>query len=383
MKNLMVLFCLVILANVSLACSCWPYEPNFYKNISKNTLNCIAVFDTMDYVYNESVRGQLGYFVLIDTIGSFDSAIGDTIFVVGQDGGNCGETLRQFSRGDTMVLALRDGFSRQFEKDTFYLEGACGKYFQKIENGQSADLTLFEIKTKIFNILAHTGEVCSCRHKYANFDFYSQVSEASAIGLAVFRKYDYSYSHNDLIAQTGYFILIDTIGKFNNNRGDTIYIIGEDGINCGEMLNIFSTGDTLFLALSSGYDVDFLKDTFYLKGGICGNHYLPIKNGENFGMSLTEIEEQIRSKITATTSTTISEQITLYPNPASEQLTLSSNDEIILQVRIYDASGKLIRSIQGIKNHMADIEVASFASGLYHIIIQTRHGKVMRTILKE
>ena len=149
------------------------------------------------------------------------------------------------------------------------------------------------------------------------------------------------------------------------------------------MLNIFSTGDTLFLALSSGYEVDFLKDTFYLKGGICGNHYLTIKNGENFGMSLTEIEEQIRSKITATTSTTISEQITLYPNPATEQLTISSNDEIILQVRIYDASGKLIRSIQGIKNHMADIEVASFASGLYHLIIQTRHGNVMRTILKE
>lgn len=150
MKQIFSLLGLILVSKIGLACSCMPYEPDFFKNISKQTYNCIAVFDTMDYSYEyEGLQAQTAYFILIDTIGNFGSEIGDTIIVTGQDGLNCGEMLNGFTRGDTMFLALYNGFYETFTSDTFYLEGACGKFFLAINNGQNNGLNSQEIKAKI------------------------------------------------------------------------------------------------------------------------------------------------------------------------------------------------------------------------------------------
>jgi len=137
-----------------LACSCAPYEPDFYKNVSGNTSNCFAVFDTLDYNFTfEGLESQTAYLILLDTINSIGSEIGDTIVITGQDGFNCGEILTGFNRGDTMVFALHKGFYYQFERDTFYLDGVCGKHYLKIENGHHNELTMSEIKDKIVGIM--------------------------------------------------------------------------------------------------------------------------------------------------------------------------------------------------------------------------------------
>lgn len=384
MKRIITFFSLLIIAKIGLACSCYTYEPNFYKNVSNTTYNCIAVFDIMDYSYEyEGLQGQTGFFILIDTIGNFNSNIGDTIVVTGQDGLNCGEMLNGFSRGDTLFLALSNGFYETFEKDTFYLEGACGKYFQKITNGKYAGLTISEIKTKIYDVLERKSSACFCNDYWDNYDFYNNVSKATSNCLAVFHRYDYSYSFNGLNSQTGYFVLLDTIGDFNTQIGDTIYVIGEDGINCGEMLNRFSSGDTLFLALSDGFYENFEKDTFYLKGGTCGYYYLKITNGQNSGLSISEIKDKIKSKITGISEINIGKKLIIYPNPTTDLLTLESENDLILNLKIYDIAGQLIYSMDDINNYTTNINISSFKTGLYNILIYTDNEKLFRKILKE
>jgi len=377
-------FGLLIIAKIGLACSCYPYEPNFYKNISNSTYNCLAVFDTMDSSFEyDGLQGQTGYFILIDTIGNFNSNIGDTIIVTGQDGLNCGEMLNGFSRGDTMFLALSNGFYETFEKDTFYLEGFCGKHYLKIENGQFAGLTISEIKTKIYEVFERKSSACFCNDYWDNYDFYNNVSKVSSNCLAVFHRYDYDYTYDGLKSQTGYFLLIDTIGYFNTHIGDTIYVIGEDGINCGEMLNRFSSGDTLFLALSDGYYENFEKDTFYLKGGTCGYYYLKIENGQNSGLTTLEIKDKIKSKFTGISEISLEREVKVYPNPTTDFLYLESEKDLILNIKIYDISGQLIYSIDDINNLMTNVDMSNFKAGLYNVMINTINGKIFNKIIKK
>src|SRR5687768_17231676 len=104
MKKFILLSCFLCLSHFSIACSCFPYEANFYNNVSMYTNNCIAVFGTLDYNYvYEGRAAQTSYFTLIDTINFNPSSIGSRIVVLGQDGLNCGETLYGLNRGDTLV----------------------------------------------------------------------------------------------------------------------------------------------------------------------------------------------------------------------------------------------------------------------------------------
>lgn len=383
MKRLFIVFSLTAMAGYALACSCSPYESNFFKNVSNLTHNCIAVFDKMDYSYeHDGLKSHTGFFILIDTIGAFHSNLGDTIVVTGQDGINCGELLTGFSQGDTVFLALLDLFYESFEKDTFYLEGACGTHYLKIRNGHYAGLSVSEIKSKIYEVLERKSQSCYCYDIGNIYDFYNNVSNSALNCLVVFHSYDYSYSFNGLNAQTGYFELLDTIGYSESQIGDTIVVVGEDGINCGEMLNLFSPGDTLFLALSDGYYETFEKDTFYLKSGNCGKYYLRVTGGQNSGLSIAEIKDKIRSKITNDDKVEIDKRIKFYPSPATDHLTIESNADLIQDIRIYDLFGKLSRSVVDLNRLMINIDLTGLVPGLYLILVDTDSGTPYRKIVE-
>lgn len=165
MKHFVVLIGFLLISKIGISCLCFPYQPDFYKNVTKETYNCIAVFDTMNYDYEyEGVNEQTAYFILLDTINSIGSVIGDTIVVTGQDGFNCGEWFNGFAKGDTIALALYKGFYKIFERDTFYLEGVCGKFYLEIKNGQNEGLTIPEIKKKIEDVML-TAELNSAKDK--------------------------------------------------------------------------------------------------------------------------------------------------------------------------------------------------------------------------
>jgi hypothetical protein len=77
--------------------------------------------------------------------------------------------------------------------------------------------------------------------------------------------------------------------------------------------------------------------------------------------------------------------ITLYPNPAKEQVTLSNNSNIALKTAmIYDLKGKLISQIY-LQNIQSDqvIDVSSYPTGVYLVHIKGEQSSVLKQIIKE
>jgi len=384
MKKILPLLILTITIKLSLACSCYPSEPNFYKNISPFSNNYITVFDSLNYSYEyNGLQSQTSFFTIIDTIGNNNSnSIGDQIVVTGQDGLNCGESLFDIYQGDTLLLALHGGFYESFQRDTFYLEGSCGKHYIKIKNGEYAGLSIPEIKAKIQQLFNLDDISCNCTTSFNNYDFFNNTTKVNYNCLAVFQNYNYSYSYNGLNSQVGAFVLLDKFNDFDSSIGDTIYVTGEDGANCGEMLNRFSAGDTMFLALTDGFYENFSKDTFYLKGGVCGRYYLQISNGEYFGLTIPEIKDSIQTKITSILDVEIQKGLTISPNPTSDVFHIRSKNASILNVEVYDITGKLIQQNNSINHLNTSIDISKYNSGLYHVIIHTESGIINKKVLK-
>lgn len=63
--------------------------------------------------------------------------------------------------------------------------------------------------------------------------------------------------------------------------------------------------------------------------------------------------------------------ISLYPNPTNSALNLEIPNEVVKQVEIYDLSGKKL-----LKSNQHQIDVSSFATGIYMVQIQTESGKI-------
>ena len=63
-------------------------------------------------------------------------------------------------------------------------------------------------------------------------------------------------------------------------------------------------------------------------------------------------------------------EISLYPNPTNSVFNLEIPNEVVKQVEIYDLSGKKL-----LKSNQHQIDVSSFATGIYMVQIQTESGK--------
>lgn len=63
-------------------------------------------------------------------------------------------------------------------------------------------------------------------------------------------------------------------------------------------------------------------------------------------------------------------KISLYPNPTHSVFNLEIPNEVVKQVEIYDLSGKKL-----LKSNQHQIDVSSFATGIYMVQIQTESGK--------
>lgn len=64
-------------------------------------------------------------------------------------------------------------------------------------------------------------------------------------------------------------------------------------------------------------------------------------------------------------------EISLYPNPTNSVFNLEIPNEVVKQVEIYDLSGKKL-----LKSNQHQIDVSSFATGIYMVQIQTESGKI-------
>ncbi len=80
---------------------------------------------------------------------------------------------------------------------------------------------------------------------------------------------------------------------------------------------------------------------------------------------------------------TLDDVIRMYPNPASDFITLTNTgNETITQIRISDMNGRMIQTISNDNLSQRQIDISSYASGIYFVRIETATASTVKRIIK-
>jgi hypothetical protein len=162
---------------------------------------------------------------------------------------------------------------------------------------------------------------------------------------------------------------------------DTITIIGQDGLNCSEYLNIFEVSDTLILGLQ-----DFgMGDTMNLS--YCGRYYLFYNNGHVQGNINPIVTSQSYIEFTtnfdACTILSVNED-ELPPIITVENhhdvVIFSSIEQPIISIRIFNTLGALIYSQENLNRHSVNVNISALKPAVSLFEIETDTGKSVRKL---
>ncbi|MEO9533668.1 MAG: T9SS type A sorting domain-containing protein [Crocinitomicaceae bacterium] len=80
-----------------------------------------------------------------------------------------------------------------------------------------------------------------------------------------------------------------------------------------------------------------------------------------------------------------STNMTIYPNPASNLLTIDINKEVVnnMQINITDVMGKNILQLSNVKSNLIQVDVSNFASGMYNVVIYSNDTKKVVKLIIE
>ena len=72
----------------------------------------------------------------------------------------------------------------------------------------------------------------------------------------------------------------------------------------------------------------------------------------------------------------------MYPNPASNEVTIKWNKPDDVNIRIFDAQGKIV--FYGKKVNLfegLEIDLSSFKAGLYFVKLQSNNGEITKKLI--
>jgi len=379
-KNILLSFLLLFTVLHGVACTCGGEESNFYKNLRPDKTVVLVVMEDFSIGNEYDKRIELGHFRLLDLIyDSGDIPVTDTMVVAGSNGMNCGEYFDQFNLGDSMFLIISANWGE--DETQLFLEG-CDVNYLKVKNGKCKGLPLADVIKKI-DYSVGQNKSCGCGFLEWVFDFYNNVTKPYSFCFASFIGYDYRVRLDNQIFQTGYFRVLDTIENFSLPVNSEIVVLGENGINCGEMFENYRSGDSLILALDASPINPLATDTFLLNGVYCGSHVLKIKNGvDNQGMTYAEVKAKIHSIITNDPFFQTKESCLVYPNPFSTAIHISSLNHPILRVKLFDINGKLMLKDEGFNIQKKDFSTGLIPNGIYQLEIETTNGYYHKRVVK-
>ena len=73
-------------------------------------------------------------------------------------------------------------------------------------------------------------------------------------------------------------------------------------------------------------------------------------------------------------STAVSSNIMIYPNPSHDALNIQYKDVVLTKVTVYDLSGRLMESLSSLEKENVSLDVSSYAPGLYQLILLDDSG---------
>lgn len=74
--------------------------------------------------------------------------------------------------------------------------------------------------------------------------------------------------------------------------------------------------------------------------------------------------------------------VSIYPNPARNIITISS-DDTLKSFKIFDEAGRLIRSGSSLKGSKVDVNISSMQTGNYIVTVETEKQKVTKKLIKQ
>ena len=75
-------------------------------------------------------------------------------------------------------------------------------------------------------------------------------------------------------------------------------------------------------------------------------------------------------------------QVSVYPNPVSNEVRVTSDQEEIVLVELYDLTGRrLVRQVVG--ELSTSLDLSSYASGVYNLTVTFANGKVSKRVIKK
>lgn len=184
--------------------------------------------------------------------------------------------------------------------------------------------------------------------------------------------------------------ILDNLNK--EIESNEVILWGQDGVNCGENLDLFSIGDTLILA------VDLRFDSLYYLEGSCGLHYLRYSSGKVFTniyptvdtMDYQVFVDELLQCMDFSTSIKEAEEssppVRFYPNPFTHEITIESSAEIGegSVVLIYSIAGQLLRQEKFGAGTTKTLSMGDLQQGVYLVEIENdRGGRWTEKLVKE
>ena len=110
--------------------------------------------------------------------------------------------------------------------------------------------------------------------------------------------------------------------------------------------------------------------------------YLIENDGDNKKLTITNNEgnQAIYGNVLLAIPNFENSFFTIYPNPASDQLYITSENYVIENVTIYSALGKKVIELE---NFDTSIDVSYLSEGMYFIEVSTSKGKSVQKFIKE
>ncbi len=76
-------------------------------------------------------------------------------------------------------------------------------------------------------------------------------------------------------------------------------------------------------------------------------------------------------------------EVSVYPNPASNKITIESTKYKVQSIKMYDVLGEEVNSLKPTGNSKIEIDVSNLTQGVYFVTIQTEKGIVRKKVVKE
>ena len=231
-------------------------------------------------------------------------------------------------------------------------------------------------------LIQNTGIACHC-FPYEPV-FCKNTTEYHNIIMAVVTQYP---------APDYHLMEVKILENFNNGiNEDTIIVLGQDGLNCGELLDQFNFQDTLILAVS---EVEISGMNYYYLEGSCGLHFLRYENGLVNGQITTSLTSQsiqdfrdnilecVDMDLPVENITSSGNKLQIFPNPVTDVLQIETDQQYIYNIEILNSSGQriLFRNVNSTTD-LYKVNINNLAKGIYFLRISTSKGIMSGKFLK-